>query len=241
MDQKMKKGILYLVPALLGDSDPAAVLPAETFRILKGLRHFIAEEASTARRMLRKAGFTTDFCETDMQVFNEHSKNDHLLAYLEPALLGNDIGLLSEAGVPCVADPGSAIVEAAHQLGIRVIPLVGPSSILLALMASGFNGQGFTFHGYLPIDRSERIRKIREIERCARESGHTQIFIETPYRNRQMLSALAETCNKGTRICVAVDLTLKTEQVIVKTAGEWKGEHPGLHKRPAVFLLSASM
>jgi 16S rRNA (cytidine1402-2'-O)-methyltransferase len=234
----MKKGNLYLVPGILGDSDPAKVLPAETIRIMKELRHFIVEETATARRLLRKAGYANDFSETDLHVFNEHSNTGNLLAYLEPALMGNDMGLLSEAGVPCVADPGSAIVEAAHQLGIRVIPLTGPSSILLALMASGFNGQHFTFHGYLPIERAERIRKIRDLERIAKEAGSTQIFIETPYRNRQMVAALSETCSRHTRICVAVDLTLKTEQVIVKSAEEWKGEHPELHKRPAVFLLS---
>ena len=233
----MNKGTLYLIPSVIGDGQPEQVLPAGTVGIIAPLRHFIVEEASTARRLLRKAGYKADFDETTLFVFNEHSDRNDILPYLEPALAGHDIGLLSEAGVPCVADPGAAIVEAAHQLGIRVVPLTGPSSILLALMASGFNGQNFTFHGYLPIEKSERAKKIREIERTARERDQTQIFIETPYRNRQLLEALAQTCNGLTRICVALDLTLPTEQISVRTAKEWKGDHPEIHKRPAVFLL----
>jgi 16S rRNA (cytidine1402-2'-O)-methyltransferase len=237
MDQKMKKGTLYLIPSVIGDSLPGKVLPAGTIGVLLSIRHFIAEEATTARRLLRKAGFIADFETTTIQVFNEHSHPGNILEYLEPALQGNDMGLLSEAGVPCVADPGAAIVEASHQLGIKVVPLTGPSSILLALMASGFNGQNFTFHGYLPIEKSERAKKIRELERAAKEKDQTQIFIETPYRNRQMLAALAETCSRNTRICVAIDLTLDSEEITVKTAGDWKGGHPEVHKRPAVFLI----
>lgn len=233
----MNKGTLYLIPSVIGDGKPGTVLPAGTVGIITQLRHFIVEEASTARRLLRKAGYTADFEATTLSVFNEHSNSNDILPTLEPALTGHDIGLLSEAGVPCVADPGAAIVEAAHQLGIRVVPLTGPSSILLALMASGFNGQSFTFHGYLPIEKVERAKKIREIERSAREKDQTQIFIETPYRNRQLLAALAETCHGQTRICVAMDLTLPTEHISVMTAKEWKGEHPEIHKRPAVFLL----
>jgi 16S rRNA (cytidine1402-2'-O)-methyltransferase len=239
MDKTMKKGTLYLIPTVIGDSVPESVLPAGTLSIILSLRHFIVEESTTGRRLLRKSGYRADFEATTLLVFNEHSGTGNLLDYLEPAMQGNDVGLLSEAGVPCVADPGAAIVEAAHQLGIRVVPLTGPSSILLALMASGFNGQSFTFHGYLPIEKTERARKIRELERTAKEKNQTQVFIETPYRNRQMLAAMAETCSRHTRICIALDLTLESEEILVKTAGEWKGEHPEVHKRPAVFLLSA--
>jgi len=234
----MKKGTLYLIPSTLGDSPPEMTLPAGTLDILRKLNHFIAEEATTARRFLRRSGFTADFQATGLTIFNEHSGREDLLPWLEPALHGEDIGLLSEAGVPCVADPGFEIVELAHQLGIRVRPLTGPSSVILALMASGFNGQNFAFHGYLPIERSERARKIKEIEKAARERQQTQIFIETPYRNRQMLAALAETCSRQTRICIAADLTLNSERIEVRTAGDWKGDHPEFHKRPAVFLLS---
>jgi 16S rRNA (cytidine1402-2'-O)-methyltransferase len=238
MDQAMNKGTLYLIPSTLGDTPPAVTLPAATIDILRMLSHFIAEEASTARRFLRNAGFAADYNATTLLVFNEHSDRNDLMTYLEPAMRGEDIGLLSEAGVPCVADPGFEIVELAHQLGIRVRPLTGPSSIILALMASGFNGQNFVFHGYLPIERTQRARKIKEIEKEAREKQQTQIFIETPYRNRQMLAALAETCSRQTRICLAVDLTLGSEKIEVRTAAEWKGDHPEIHKRPAVFLLS---
>lgn len=234
----MNKGTLYLVPSTLGETMPALTLPAGTIDILRKLSHFIAEEASTARRFLRKAGFTADFESTTLLVFNEHSNKSDLLSYLEPALRGEDIGLLSEAGVPCIADPGFEIVELAHQLGIRVRPLTGPSSIILALMASGFNGQNFVFHGYLPIERSERARKIKEIEKASKEKKQTQVFIETPYRNKQLLAALAETCNRQTRICLALDLTLITEKIEVRPAAEWKGDHQEVHKRPAVFLLS---
>lgn len=234
----MNKGTLYLIPSTLGDTPPELTLPAGTLDIIRKLTHLIVEEASTARRFLRKAGFTGDLQTIDLRIFNEHSGREDLLPYLEPALHGEDIGLLSEAGVPCIADPGFEIVELAHQLGVTVRPLTGPSSIILALMASGFNGQNFAFHGYLPIERSERARKIKEIEKASREKQQTQVFIETPYRNRQMLAALAETCGRQTRICVAADLTLGSERIEVRSAGDWKGDHPEFHKRPAVFLLS---
>jgi len=234
----MSKGTLYLVPSVLGDTLPALTLPAGTTKVIFRLNVFIAEESSTARRFLRKAGYTKDFSTVGISVFNEHSERKDLMPYLEPALHGEDIGLLSEAGVPCVADPGFEIVELAHQMGIRVRPLTGPSSIILALMASGFNGQNFAFHGYLPIDKSERARKIREIERISREKGQTQIFIETPYRNCQMLSALAESCHGTTHICIAADLTLESEEIVVRDASDWKGENREFHKRPAVFLMS---
>lgn len=235
----MKNGTLYLIPTVLGDASPELTIPAGTLNILPSLKNFIAEEASTARRFLRKAGFKADFGSINITVFNEHTGHNDLLPFLEPALEGHDIGLLSEAGVPCVADPGTILVELAHQLGIKVVPLTGPSSIILALMASGFNGQHFAFLGYLPIERNERARKIKEIERTSRETGQTQVFIETPYRNRQLLAALAENCNRQTRICIAADLTLHTEWIVVKTAEEWRKVTPEIHKRPAVFLLSS--
>ena len=234
----MKTGTLYLIPSWLGKTTLASVLPAGNLDIVSRLRHFIVEEPSTARRFLRQTGFTASFDAVMLMVFNEHSGTSDLHGYLEPVLQGHDTGLLSEAGVPCVADPGALIVEEAHLAGIRVVPLTGPSSVILALMASGFNGQQFAFHGYLPIGQAERSRKIRELERTALEKGQTQIFIETPYRNRQMLAALAETCGKNTRICVAADLTLETEWIRVRTAEEWKREKPDIHKRPAVFLIS---
>jgi 16S rRNA (cytidine1402-2'-O)-methyltransferase len=234
----MNKGKLYLIPTLLGDEPAGQVLPAGTLDIIQRLDHFIVEEIRTARRFLRKAGVTRPLEEISFEIFNEHSRNEEIGDYLAPALNGHDIGLLSEAGTPCIADPGSEIVERAHELGIRVIPLTGPSSLLLALMASGFNGQNFAFVGYLPVDRSERSRKIREIERTAIEKRQTQLFIETPYRNLQLFEALLRTCRDETSLCIATDITGEKGFVLTKTILDWKKSKPDINKRPSVFLLS---
>jgi 16S rRNA (cytidine1402-2'-O)-methyltransferase len=205
--------------------------------VVRGLRHFIVEEIRTARRFLRKAGVAGNLGELDFLVFNEHSDNTDLSPYLEPALQGHDTGIISEAGVPCVADPGSAIVRLAHEKGITVVPLTGPASLLLALMASGFNGQNFLFHGYLPIEQQSRARRIREIEGAAYSKDQTQVFIEVPYRNVQLFQALLGNCREGTLICVATDLTAPAEMIRVKTVKDWKGKVPDINKRPTVFLL----
>jgi len=231
-------GTLYLIPTTLGDTPPARVLPEETLAVIRALNQFIVEEARTARRFLRAAGVTRDLDEITFQVFNEHSDKNSAETYLEALLQGTDTGLLSEAGTPCIADPGAEIVAAAHRNGIRVVPLTGPSSILLALVASGLGGQQFAFHGYLPADKAGRTKRIRELERESAEKEQTQMFIETPYRNRQMLESLTLTCRPDTMICIAVDLTTDHQMVMVRTAGEWKNFMPDIHKRPAVFLLS---
>jgi len=172
-----------------------------------------------------------------LMIFNEHNQEIDLSIYLKPALLGFDTGLLSEAGIPCVADPGNRIVALAHQNSIKVIPLVGPSAIFLALMASGFNGQNFSFNGYLPVDKRLRIKKICDFEHIAREKDQTQIFIETPYRNLQLFHSLIEACKEETLLCVAVDITLENEWIKSKTIREWKKIQPELNKRPAIFLI----
>jgi 16S rRNA (cytidine1402-2'-O)-methyltransferase len=233
----MKYGTLYLIPSTLGDTKPGDVLPEKTLHVIRSLNSFIVEEIRSARRFLRKSGFTGDFNETELLIFNEHTSRDNLMIFLSPMLNGQDTGLLSEAGTPCIADPGAEIVEAAREAEIRVIPLTGPSSILLSLMASGFNGQSFTFHGYLPIDKKNRQSKIRELEKTALQKDQTQIFIETPYRNNAIFEALIRTCSPATRLCIAMDLTLDSESVRVKTISEWRNKNVQIPKKPAVFLL----
>ncbi|TSA29112.1 MAG: SAM-dependent methyltransferase [Bacteroidetes bacterium] len=233
----MKHGTLYLIPSLLGDTDPEDVLPRKVLEIIHSLNTFIVEEIRNARRFLRKAGFAGNFEKTRFLIFNEHSRRDDLSLFITPLLQGTDTGLISEAGTPCIADPGAEIVEIARQSGIRVVPLTGPSSILLALMASGFNGQNFAFHGYLPIDRKDRQRRIRELERSAVERDQTQLFIETPYRNKALFEALIQTCQPSTRLCIAMDLTLESESIDVCTIKEWRSMHAQLPKKPAIFLL----
>lgn len=232
-----KKGKLFLIPTLLGDTLPEKVLPEGTLNIIRSLDYFIVEQIRTSRRFLIKAGISKPLDSISFMELNKHSKPDDLLTYLQPALDGNNIGLMSEAGTPCVADPGSFVVDAAHQSGIQVVPLSGPSSVILALMASGFNGQQFMFHGYLPIPSNERIRMIRQIESQSRESGQTQIFIETPYRNRQMLEALLKSCHPTTMLCVATNLSMEDESVISLPIHSWQGKIPEFDKKPAVFLL----
>jgi len=233
----MRRGTLYLIPTTLGDSNPDGFLPGKILTLIGSLSSFIVEELKPARRFLRKAGFTGDFDKISLQIFNEHTDRKNLIPFIQPMLDGIDTGLLSEAGTPCVADPGSEIVELAHQNGIRVVPLPGPSSILLALSASGFNGQNFAFHGYLPIEKRERQRKIREIERAAYDNDQTQIFIETPYRNKALLEALTQTCKPSSRLCLALNLTTQSEQIFVRSIADWRVSKTDIHKKPAVFLL----
>jgi len=233
----MNKGKLYLIPTLLADISPDHALPLSTLEVIRRLDYFIIEELRTARRFLKKAGIQKQIEDIEFNIYNEHTKNKDLLPYLNPALEGHDIGLLSEAGTPCIADPGHLLVEYAHQLNIRVIPLPGPSSLFLALMASGFNGQNFSFVGYIPIERNLRIKRIRELEKLVREKDQTQICIETPYRNNQLFAAITEICQNDTRLCLAVNMTAENEWIAVKSIREWKKEKPDLNKQPAVFLL----
>lgn len=233
----MKCGNLYLIPTTIGDSRAEDVLPEKTLEVIRSLNSFIVEEIRSARRFLRKAGFKGDFDSTEFFLFNEHTDRRDLSALLSPMVSGIDTGLLSEAGTPCIADPGAEIVDIARQAGIRIVPLTGPSSIILALMASGFNGQNFTFNGYIPIERKERQQKIREMERMALEKDQTQIFIETPYRNKAIFDALVQTCNPATKLCIAMDLTLESESILTHFIGEWSKIKDLIPKKPAVFML----
>lgn len=233
----MTKGNLYLIPTPLGETGFEATLPAYNLQILQRIDTFIVEELRTARRFLRKAGYTKDFETVTFHLLNEHTPDNEAVNMLENAIWGQHIGLLSEAGLPCIADPGNIVVRLAHHKGIRVIPLTGPSSIMLALMASGLNGQNFVFHGYLPVKPDERTKALRELENAVSKGNQTQIFIETPYRNLQMLESIVKTCHASLTLCIAADLTLETEWIRSMPLNEWKMQKPELHKRPAVFLL----
>lgn len=228
--------ILYAIPTPLGGA-PQPVLSEATLKIVSGLRDFVAENAKSARAFLSAAGGKPR--EVSIVELSEHTPLDRVASLLAPLREGRDLGLLSEAGCPAIADPGAALVEAAHREGFRVVPLVGPSSISLALMASGLEGQRFAFCGYLPRDAGERARRIRELESRSRKENETEIFIETPYRNEALLAALLETCAPSTRLCVAADLTLATESIRVRTIGDWRRAPAELGRRPAVFLLLA--
>ncbi len=233
-------GTLYLIPTPLGEQSLDGILPAEVRTIAARIDTFIVEHAKTARAFLKQIATHTPLQQLNLLILDEHTQAKELAALLAPLLAGKDVGLISEAGCPAVADPGSNLVRLAHQRGIRVVPLVGPSSILLALMASGLPGQRFTFHGYLPVDKTERKNKLMELEQSARSRDETQIFIETPYRNRQMMEAIVENCADNTALCVAADITLATESIHTKTVAEWKKALPEIDKRPTVFLLHAA-
>ncbi len=229
-------GKLYLIPTPLGTGKTQNYLDAESLQIISQIKHFIVEEERTARRFISSLKLGINIPELMLYVMNEHVKPQEMIHYLDAAT-DNNIGLMSEAGVPCIADPGNVIVQMAHQKGIQVVPLIGPSSIIMALMASGLNGQNFAFNGYLPVQSKERMQKVRQLEKRSQTEHQTQIFIEAPYRNLQLLKDMTEACNPATRICIAVDLTLETEFIKTATAKEWKNKLPEIHKRPAIFLM----
>jgi 16S rRNA (cytidine1402-2'-O)-methyltransferase len=230
-------GVLYLLPAPLGEAPVDSLLPAQVQSIATGLRHFVVERPKTARAFLKLLAVPVPLTEIHMQTLDEHTPPEAIEALLQPLLAGADVGLVAEAGCPAVADPGARLVALAHARGIRVRPLIGPSSILLALMSCGLEGQRFAFHGYLPADRAGRIAKIRELERLSRLHRQTQIFIETPYRNSALFADLIATCMAGTKLCVAVDLTTAREWILTQTVSAWRKARPDLDRRPAVFLM----
>jgi len=238
MDMKTKHGKLYLIPTTLGDFNTSdKVIPPYNREVIFGLREFVVEQLRTARRFLSHLGHPGPIDQLVFHELNKHTRAIEVTQYLQSMKSGGSIGLLSEAGTPCVADPGAKVVAMAQEAGYEVVPLVGPNSILLALMASGFNGQHFVFHGYLPIDKSALQKKIRDMDATIHRSDQTQIFIETPYRNNPMFDMLIANCQSSTKLCLATDLTLETESVITKTVMGWKKEKPDFHKKPTVFLL----
>jgi 16S rRNA (cytidine1402-2'-O)-methyltransferase len=227
-------GALYLIPVGLGGDDAAALISPATVAAARRLRTFIVENAKSARAFLKAIAHPAPLQDLSFHTLDEHTRD--VAPLLTVLLAGEDCALMSEAGCPAIADPGASLVRRAHEAGVRVVPLAGPSSIMLALMASGLNGQRFAFHGYLPVERAERARALKELE--ARSGGETQIFIETPYRNDQLVSALLQHCRGDTVLCIAADLTLPGEFVATRTVAQWKKKPPTLDRRPAVFLLS---
>ena len=234
----MNKGKLYLIPTILGKGTQEATLPSTILKSIKEIDIFIVENLRTARRHIKKIYREKDI---DATTFYSYGKHDTLSLeedFLPHILSGQNVGLLSEAGLPCIADPGSKIVEYAHNFQIDVVPFVGPSSILLALMASGMNGQNFAFTGYLPIDKSDRTRTLRYLESLTKKTGQTQIFMETPYRNHQLFDAIIKVCSNNTKLCIASDITLPSENIKTKTIAEWKQEKININKKPAIFLIN---
>ncbi len=231
--------VLYLSPTLLSENTNPQVLPPHVVTVIHGLRQFVVEDIRTARRFLSKAGHPGPIDQLQFRELNEHttaSEAASLLPYLQEA----DTGVISEAGVPGVADPGAAVVRLAHEHGIKVVPLVGPSSILMALMASGLNGQSFAFVGYLPVKQNERTERIRILERRSAAEQQTQIFIETPYRNMQLLEDILKCCKPETLLTIAADITGANEMIVTRSIKQWRNKLPQLHKVPAVFLLQAT-
>jgi len=232
-----QKGKLYLIPTTLGDNAPLEVLPLSVKQIIEKLDYFIVENEKSARRFIKKITPNKSQPSLTLLTLDKYAEEIEVRTYLDVCEQGISIGLLSEAGVPAIADPGAEVVKLAHEKGISVVPLVGPSSIILAMMASGFNGQNFAFNGYLPIDSSDRKREIKYLERLSKEKNQSQIFIETPYRNEKMLTDLKSTLTPSTRLCVACDITLQTEYIKTLEIKDWKNEHPDLHKRPTIFII----
>ena len=233
----MVYGTLFLIPVPLAEDAAAKSFTPYLTHTINQIKEYIVENEKTARRFLREAGLTIPQSELIIHDYGKHNRDIPINEFFKGLVAGNDVGFMSEAGCPGVADPGAEIVAEAHRKGIKVVPLVGPSSILLAIMASGFNGQSFTFHGYLPIDKIERSKKIKELENLAIKNDQTQLFIETPFRNNPMLEEILKTCNPGTKLCIACDITAATEMVQTKTIEHWRKKVPELNKRPAIFLL----
>ena len=230
-------GKLYLIPTGLGDNPPLEVLPSSIKKVIESIDDYIVENEKTARRFIKSICSQKSQPNLKFHVLNKYTLENELPEFLNACKEGKSMGLLSEAGCPAIADPGAEIVKLAHQNNIQVKPLVGPSSIILALMGSGMNGQSFTFNGYLPIDINERKTELRRLERLSFEQNQSQLFIETPYRNNKMLEDLCEALQPQTRVCVACDLTLATEYIRTMTAKEWNHVQVNLHKRPAIFII----
>ncbi|MBD3723663.1 MAG: SAM-dependent methyltransferase [Flavobacteriaceae bacterium] len=233
-------GKLYLIPTTLGEMNPEDVLPQTIKRSIDFIDHFIVENEKTARRFIKSVQPDKKQSELKLSLLNKHTETSEHYKMLEPLLNGLNVGLMSEAGCPGVADPGAVIVKLAHEKGIQVVPLVGPSSILLAIMASGMNGQSFAFNGYLPIDASEKRNAIKQFEKLSQEKNQSQLFIETPYRNNKLLDDLIQILNPQTHLCIACDITLPTEFIKTKTVSEWKKNKVDLHKRPCIFIIHKS-
>jgi len=230
-------GKLYLIPTTLGEVDPMDVLPQTVKRAVHFINDYIVENEKTARKFIK--GINPEKVQSQLQIstLNKHTEISEHNKMIQPCLEGRNVGLMSEAGCPGIADPGAAIVKIAHEKGIQIVPLVGPSSILLALMGSGMNGQSFAFNGYLPIDKSEKKTSLKNLEKLSHEKNQSQIFIETPYRNNKMLEDLLQALQPSTHLCVAADITLPTEFIKTMRVSDWKKANVDLHNRPAIFII----
>ena len=228
---------LYLIPNLLGDTPVEQVLPPYNHEIIMGIRHFIVEDVRTARRFLKLVDRSIDIDQLTFYTLNKHTNPEEVASMLRPLEEGSPMGVISEAGCPAVADPGADVVAIAQRKGLQVIPLVGPSSIILAVMGSGFNGLSFAFNGYLPIEPEERIKVLKKLEQRAYTENQTQLFIETPYRNAKMMADILKACRPQTHLCIAAGLTTKDEYIRTRTVKEWNGKLPQLEKTPCIFLI----
>lgn len=228
---------LYLIPVTLGDTPVSKVLPAYNHDVIMGIRHFIVENVRSARRFLKKVDQEIDIDALTFYELNKHTSPEAIGSYLKPLQEGYPMGVISEAGCPAVADPGADVVAIAQRKKLKVVPLVGPSSIILSVMASGFNGQSFVFHGYLPIDGGERAKTLKHLESRAYAEHQTQLFIETPYRNLKMFDDIIRSCRPQTRLCIAANLTCDDEYAVTRTIAEWKGQRPPIDKIPCIFLI----
>lgn len=231
------KGKLYLIPVTLGEINPFEVLPLSIKKVIENVNHYVVENEKTARRFIKSVVPSKPQPELILFSINKYTDPSEIPSFLEPCLQGHDMGVMSEAGVPGVADPGADVIKIAHQKGIQVVPLVGPSSILMAVMASGLNGQNFAFCGYLPIDNMERRKRIKELENRSFIEQQSQLFIETPYRNNKMMEELLLQLHPSTEVCVACDITLPTEFIKTMSVDLWKKQVPDLHKRPTIFMI----
>lgn len=228
---------LYLIPTTLGETALDRILPANNANIISALKYFIVEDVRTARRFLKKTNPTIVIDDLTFFTLNQHTSPAEISTFLKPLTDGHDVGIISEAGCPAIADPGADVVALAQQKQFKVVPLVGPSSILLALMASGFNGQSFAFVGYLPIQPADRSKALKKLENKVYSESQSQIFIETPYRNMKMLDEIISACQPTTKLCIAADITLDTEFIQTKNLKDWKKQLPDLNKRPCIFIL----
>ena len=232
-----KTGKLYLIPTTLGDNEPLEVLPMSVKKVIEQVDHYIVENEKSARRFIKKISSRKAQSSLHIHVLDKFTNELESQNYLDVCFEGLNIGVLSEAGVPAIADPGSLIVQMAHKKNIKVVPLVGPSSITMAMMSSGLNGQNFAFNGYLPIDKAERKRSIKQLERLSLDKNQSQLFIETPYRNEKMFADLLQSLSANTQLCIAVDITLSTEYIKTLSVADWKRTKVDLHKRPAIFII----
>jgi len=237
---KENYGNLYLIPTTLGENEPLEVLPISIKQAIERINYFIVENEKTARRFIKKISSNKSQAGLHIELLNKFTEVEHIPTFLDPCFEGFHVGIISEAGCPGIADPGADVVKIAHEKQLKVVPLVGPSSILLGLMASGLNGQSFAFNGYLPIDTAERKKSIKKAEKLSRESQQTQIWIETPYRNDKLYTEFVRTLSPKTRLTIAADITLPTEYICTKLAEDWKQVTLDLHKRPTIFMILAA-